>query len=48
MSTHRFLLVDHPDGRQTVTVYTATEIGQIFPAQAVARLAARISEEAAV
>lgn len=39
MSTHRFLLVDHPDGRQTIAVCTTAEIGQLFPAEAVARLA---------
>lgn len=39
MFTHRFLLVDQPDGRQTIAVYTATEIGQLFSAEAVARLA---------
>lgn len=36
--THRFHLVTHPDGRQTVAVYSATEVSQIFSAEAIAFL----------
>lgn len=39
MATHRYLLAHHPDGRETVAVYSATEIGQHFTAEEVARLA---------
>jgi hypothetical protein len=39
MAGHRYLLTHHPEGRETVQVYSATEIGRDFTAEEVARLA---------
>lgn len=33
----RTFVVDHPDGRQTQTTFSATEVAQTFSAEAVAR-----------
>lgn len=34
----RYHLVDHPDGRQTVAVYSASEIAALFNDEEIARL----------